>query len=334
MKMKKLLCVSLCATMVLAAAGCKKETKEETLKFGLGVYNNISQASNAEADANGQGKINSAIAVVTVDAAGKIVACQLDTSQIAVAYTAEGKAVANESFATKYELREGYNMKGSSAIGKEWYEQVDALETVICGKTLDEVKALVAEGNTGTDEVVNAGCTIKIHELVGAIEKAYNNAVASEATASCTLKVGADTAQSCTDATEEKDGQNQLSTTIFAAAVDAEGKVVAATSDCVQVKFSFDAKGASTFDLTKEFRTKKEQGTDYGMSAYGSDKNGDGVVKEWNEQAAAFDAACLGKTVEEIKALQGDDNYGNADLQTAGCTITVDGFVKAATKME
>ncbi|MBR6825734.1 MAG: hypothetical protein IKM59_04220, partial [Oscillospiraceae bacterium] len=105
-------------------------------------------------------------------------------------------------------------------------------------------------------------------------------------------------------------------------------------SDCVQVGFTFDANGASTFDLTKAVASKKEQGTAYGMSAYGTDLNGDGVVKEWNEQAAAFDAACVGKTVAEVEAFVGADGYGNADLQTAGCTMAIDGFVKAASKLK
>lgn len=334
MKMKKLLCLSLSALMVVSFVGCKKETKAETLKFGMGVVTEVSKASNAEADANGQGKATTNVAVVTVDAAGKIVACQLDTADATVAYTGDGKAVANESFATKYELGDAYNMVAYGGSVKEWYEQADAFESVVCGKTLDEVKALVAGEGKGTEDVINAGCTIAVSEFVQAIEKAYNNAVASDVTAEHALKLGAYTEQSCSDATEEKDGSNQLATTFVALAVDAEGKVVAASSDCVQVKFTFDATGASTYDLTKAVSSKKEAGANYGMSAYGTDLNGDGVVKEWNEQAAAFDAACVGKTIAEVEALAGADGYGTADLQTAGCTMAVEGFVKAASKLK
>lgn len=331
--MKKLLCVTLCILMVVSMVGCTGG-KEESLKFGLGVYTEVSKAANAEEDTDGQGKTTSNFAVVTVDAAGKIVACQIDTADFTVAYTADGKAVASDSFATKYELGDNYNMKAYGGSALEWYEQADAFETVVCGKTLDEVKALVAEGNKGTDEVINAGCTITVDAFVRAVEKAYNNAVASEATASATLKLAAYTQQSCADATEEKDGQNQLETTFVAAAVDAEGKVVAFASDCVQVKFTFDANGASTYDLSKAVVSKKEAGANYGMSQYGADLNGDGVVKEWNEQAAAFDAACIGKTVAEIGSLMNADTYPVADLQTAGCTISVNGFVKAASKLK
>lgn len=332
MKMKKLLCVSLSVFMIASLVGCKKEA--ETLKFGMGVVTEVSKASSAEADANGQGKATTNVAVVTVDAAGKIVACELDAADATVAYTGDGKAVANESFATKYELGDGYNMVAYGGAAKEWYEQADAFEDVVCGKTLDEVKALVAGEGKGTEDVINAGCTIGITEFVQAIEKAYNNAVASEVTAKHTLKLGVSTAQSCKDATEDADGQNQLETTFLAVAVDAEGKVVAATSDCVQVKFTFDATGASTYDLAKAVSSKKDAGANYGMSAYGTDLNGDGTVKEWFEQAAAFDAACVGKTSGEIASLMGADNYGNADLQAAGCTILVDGFVKAAAKLK
>ena len=332
MKMKKLLCVSLSVLMVVSFVGCKKGA--ETLKFGMGVVTEVSKATNAEEDVNGQGQATTNVAVVTVDAAGKIVACQLDTADATVAYTGDGKAVANESFATKYELGDAYNMVAYGGAVKEWYAQADAFESVVCGKTLDEVKALVAGEGKGTDEVITAGCTITVTEFVQAIEKAYNNAVASDVTAEHTLKLGVATEQSCKDATEDANGQNQLETTFLAVALDAEGKVVAAASDCVQVKFTFDAAGASTYDLAKAVSSKKELGTNYGMSAYGSDLNGDGVVKEWNEQAAAFDAACVGKTVAEMEALAGADGYGVAELQTAGCTMGVNGFVKAASKLK
>ena len=62
-------------------------------------------------------------------------------------YTADGKAVANDSFKTKYELGKDYNMVTYGGATKDWYEQADAFMALVAGKTLDEVKALVAEGN-------------------------------------------------------------------------------------------------------------------------------------------------------------------------------------------
>ncbi|MBR4295649.1 MAG: hypothetical protein IKT56_02280 [Clostridia bacterium] len=328
--MKKIISIFLCVIMILSAVALvsctKKESEPKTLKLGLGVYTSV-KASDATEDKNGQGQATVTAAVVLVDDEGKIVKCVIDTADNKVDYTFEGKAVANDSFKTKYELGDGYGMKAYGGSAKEWFEQVDAFCAVVSNKTLDEAKALLAEDGKGTEEVLNAGCTITISDFVYALEKAVANAVASDATADSTLKLGVSTAQSCKDAAEDANGQNQLETTIFAAAVDADGKIVAASSDCVQVKFTFDAAGVSTFDATKAVSTKKELGDNYGMKAYG------GSAKEWFEQAAAFDAACLGKTVNEVTALLGEDNKGDADLQSAGCTILIDGFVKAAGKI-
>ena len=63
------------------------------------------------------------------------------------------------------------------------------------------------------------------------------------------------------------------------------------------------------------------------MVAYG------GAAKEWYEQAAAFDSVCLGKTAGEIEGLIGEDFKGTEEVQTAGCTVYVSGFVKAASKI-
>ncbi len=335
--MKKALVIALCLIMAVSVmfVGCGNTTNTEettaptetTLKFGSGLYVSAPSTTDATADKDGSGKVDVTVAAVTVDAEGKIVACALDTSSNTVNFTADGKAVANAEFKTKYELGNDYNMVAYGGATKEWYEQTDAFETLVAGKTLDEVKALVAEGNKGTDEVINAGCTIMINEFVSAIEKAYNAAAESAVTAADTLNVTAATEQTCTDATEDKDGSNKVAVNVFAAAVNAEGKVVACASDCVEVSFTFTTAGASTLDTTKEVVSKKTQGADYGMVAYG------GATKEWHEQAAAFDAACVGKTAAEIATLVAEDGKGVADLQTAGCTIYVTGFVKAASKI-
>ena len=329
--MKKLTCVLLSVLMLLSVSifvACDKAPAEEpALKLGLGVYTSAPSATDAAEDADGQGKVAITAAVITVDADGKVVACQLDTADNTVKYTLDGEAVANDSFKTKYEQGAGYNMVTYGGATKEWFEQADAFEAFVVGKTLAEIKALVVEGNKGTADVITAGCTIMIHEFVGAIEKAFANLADSTATASSALKLGIHTEQTTKDASEDADGSNQIETTVFAAAVDAEGKVLVAASDCVQVKFTFNAAGASTFDTTKAVASKREQGANYGMVAWG------GAAKEWFEQADAFDALCVGKTAAEIKALCASDNYGTEEVKTAGCTILVNGLTKAAAKI-
>ena len=328
--MKKILSMVLCVLMlasVCALSGCGEPETPATLKFGAAAYFAAPTATDATADKEGEGSVDVTIAAVTVDADGKIVACALDTMQNTVKYTAEGRAIGNPEAKTKYEQGDAYNMVTYGGAAQEWYKQADAFEGVVAGKTLDEVKALVAEGNKGNDEVVNAGCTIMIHEFVGAIEKAYKTAADSAVTAENTLKVTAYTEQDIADATADKDGYNEVSTTVFAAAVDAEGKVVAAYSDCVEVSFSFDTAGKSTYDTTKAVQSKREQGSNYGMVAYG------GAKQEWYIQAIAFDSQCIGKTGAEIAGLMSNDGKGVESVQNAGCTIYITGFVKAASKI-
>ena len=324
--MKKFICIMLSALMLLSVAtfvGCGKAE----LKMGLGVYTSTPSVADATEEKDGKGNVAITAAVITVDAKGKVVSCQLDTADLTVNFTNEGKAVAATGFKTKYEQGKDYNMVAYGGAAKEWFEQADAFETFVVGKTLDEIKAAVAEGDKGNADVTSAGCTIKINEFVGAIEKAFANLTDSAATADSTLKLGMNVEQTTTDATEEKNGSNQVETTIFAAAVDANGKVLTAASDCVQVKFTFDATGASTLDTTKAIASKREQGANYGMVAYGK------AAKEWFEQADAFNALCVGKTATEIKALCAADNYGTDEVKTAGCTILVNGLTKAAAKI-
>lgn len=327
--MKRILSIVMGTVMLLGAfalVACGGG-QEAALKFGMGVYTDVTAATSADADVEGQGNVVVTVAAITVDADNKVVACRLDTVDCTVKYTAEGKAIANDGFKTKAEQGTNYGMVAWGGAAKEWFEQAEAFENLVAGKTLAEIKALVAEGNKGTADVENAGCTIKINEFVNAIEKAFANLADSTATASSAVKVGMHVEQVVADASEEKNGSNELEITAFAAAVDAEGKVLVAASDCVQIAFTFDVTGASTYDLAKAVSSKREAGANYGMVAWG------GAAKEWFEQADAFNALCVGKTATEVAALCANDNYGTDAVKSAGCTIKVNGLAKAAAKI-
>ncbi len=339
--MKKFLSIAIAIIMVagvLFLVGCDKGPEDTNtdapanLKFGLGVVAAYGEAKDASDEGNGEGEVVVSIASVLVDADGKIVKCVLDCADNKAQFTAEGTAVEAGEFKTKYELGDDYNMVAYGGAKAEWYAQADAFAKVAEGKTIDEVKALMAADYKGTDEVVNAGCTIYVSDFVKSIEAAVKNAADSKATADSTLKLGVVTSQSNKDASDEANGEISLDTTVVATALDAEGKVVVAATDVASAKLTFDAKGVSTTDTTAAIATKKALGADYGMAAYGQDLNGDGVVKEWDAQGAAFDAALIGKNATEIGALAVETGYGAADLQTAGCTIHVGDMVKAAVK--
>ncbi len=335
--MKKFFALILAVAMLCTLCACGQKPVDNngdnnnqtpaTLKFGAAVYIPALTGSDATEEKNGAGQIDITMAAVSIDADGKIVDVAIDTAQNKIAFTLDGKAIANDGFKTKYELGAAYNMKPASPIGKEWNEQMDAFRALIKGKTLAEVKALVGEGNKGTDEVVNAGCTMKIADYVGAVEKAFAAAKDSNVTANDKVKVTAVSAQSVADATADAAGKSQVDTTIFFSAVNAEGKVVACVTDCVQAKFAFDAAGKSTTDTAAAVKSKLELGDAYNM------KPASPIGKEWFEQAAAFDSLCIGKTATEIQALLADGGKGTEDVINAGCTMKIGDMVAAAAKI-
>lgn len=347
--MKKIISLLLVVFMVVSFAACgTKPTTDEnngddvaaTLKFGMGIVASYGDAKNADGDTNGECKAETTAVAVLLDDAGKFVDIAIDAVDAKAAWTSEGAASATEEVKTKYELGTAYNMaaygkKHDGTDGKvlEWFEQIDAFVATAKGKTLDEVKAFVGEDTYTTGDLAAAGCTISVGSIMAALEEAVKNAAASEATAEDTVKIAFATSVENTDATEEKEGSVEFEETIVAAVTDKDGKVVVAKTDCAQIKVTFDTKGVATVDTAAEIKTKLDLGTDYNMAAYGKKHDGsDGAVKEWFEQAAAFDAALVGKTASEFASLADADGYGTGDLATAGCTIGISDMIKAADK--
>lgn len=336
--MKKILALSLAVLMALTVfVACDSEKEAAKVNFGMGVYAYYGDVTSAEGETNGSGEVIATVAAVLVDADGKIVKCDIDCADLTVGYTSAGAAVVADEFKTKAELGENYGMTtyGTDANGdgvvKEWFEQIDIFENAIVGKTIDEAKALVVNGYQAVEEVQTAGCTMGVGDYIKAVEKAYANATASEATANDTLKVGVVTSTSMTNASADAAGNAELEITVAATAT-ADGKVTACATDVAVATFTFDVAGVATTDTAAEIVTKLEKGENYGMTAYGTDANGDGVVKEWFEQAAAFNAACIGKSADEISALVVNGYQAVEEIQTAGCTMGVGDIAAALVK--
>lgn len=332
--MKKILSVVLAVVMlfaVVALAGCSKDPanndgdKAASLKFGVGVVASYGEPK----DTSGE-FVATAVAVL-LDAEGKIAKIDLDSMQISTAWTEDGKKLDVEDLRTKYDKGTDYGM---SKIGKaEWNVQADAFMKTAAGKTLAEVKALVAENGAPQGDLATAGCTINVYEFMAALDKAVANAADSTATAENNLKLALYAADhGSKDATDEADGAQAYDVTISAIVTDAAGKVVVAKTDCASFEIKFNANGEAVKIENSEVKTKLELGKDYGMGGnqYAADLNGDGKVLEWNEQAAAFDKALVGKTAAEFAGLADEKGNGTGDLATAGCTIGISDMIKAA----
>lgn len=171
--MKKLLALTLVLLMV---AGCSAPS----LKLGLGMKVNMT-GSDASADGDGKSQSDVTACAVTLDSNGKIVGVSWDVVQCKTAVTTAGKVTVADAVQSKKELKEGYGMKGASAIGKEWYEQIAALEAYAVGKTPADVagmKVTEANGHTNVPDVedLKSSCTMSCGDFFDTLTKAAGNA--------------------------------------------------------------------------------------------------------------------------------------------------------------
>ena len=171
--MKKILTVALMTALLLAIATTAMAAT------GLGSVTSV-KLTPAAADKAGQVSVNTTMCAVTLDDAGKIVAVQFDVVQPKAAFDATGAAADfNNAPQTKKELKEGYGMVKASAIGKEWFEQAEALEAWCVGKTVEEVCAMKTfDRGDGSHTMVpdeadlKASVTVTVGDYLEALKKA------------------------------------------------------------------------------------------------------------------------------------------------------------------
>ena len=321
--MKKFLSLLLVVLMIISVVVSIYFIKADgNFKLGLGVYSTYKSAADITDSANGTGSYVTTAAAVLLDDGGRVVKCEIDTAEVAGEFTAEGKFISKTEFKTKGELKESYGM---SAVGKtEWYKQADAFEKQVVGKTAKDIASLMASDGKGNETVQNAGCTIFVTDFIKAVDAAVSNAKASSAAADDTLKLALITSLKGTDATDKDAGALNFETTFAAVTLDSDSKITACANDCLTVAFSFDKNGKISGEYVGEVKSKATLKEDYGMSEVGK--------TEWYKQAAAFDAACVGKTSAEVAGLMGADYKGIEAVQSAGCTIYVSGMVQVISK--
>ena len=324
--MKKLLVLVVVGLLALTGlTGCAAKT----YKFGTGSSTTVSGRA-ATAEAAGHVQVTSVYAAVLLDDAGKIVYVDIDAAQNQGTFDAMGAVVAAEAAPTKTEKAGDYGMKGNSAIGKEWFEQMAALEAYMVGKTIEEIKAIPVEEKDASHTAVPTGedlktsVSISIEGYVAAVEAAVKNAVEVKGVAK--VGVGSVTSVSGRAATADAAGRIQTNVTFMGVAMDKDGKVLVSLLDVAQNQGTFDATGAIV--KAEAAPTKKEKGADYGM------KGNSAIGKEWFEQAAGLEAYLVGKTAAEVEAIKTDGEGVPVaeDLKTSisvGIDEYLDAFAKA-----
>ena len=328
--MKKILAIALCLIMVLSVVACG--TKEADYKLGMGIV------VSTDSSATGNAQVDATIAAVVTDAEGKIVLCRIDVAQNKMNVT-DGAVDTAATFKTKMEKGTEYGMAGkvdndNNGVMLEWDEQAKAFEAYVVGKTVAEVEAIKTQEANGHQIAVDtalleAGCSMQITDFIAAVVKACKDeqGMAFTAAEGFTLGVAAKTtAASSTAATAEAEGSVQMYTD-FAAAVVADGKILASLNDAIQPKIAITLAGECTPSFSA---TKRELKGEYGMEGK-VDNNGDGVMKEWFEQSKAFSEYVVGKTAAEVQGMQTTEANGHQitvdqALLDAGCSIQITGI--------
>ena len=320
--MKKFVTAIILVCMMLSMAACGG-TSEAEYKLGMGVV----VSTDSSSDNNAQ--VDATVATVVTDANGKIVLCRLDCAQNKMDVTG-GAVDTAKTFLTKRELGDDYNMVKYSDATLEWYQQAENFEAYCVGKTADEIAGIETkvneEGyNVAVDETLYASCSISIEDFIGAVVKACSDEKGQTFKASGELKLGlAATAAESTPATDTDPAAVKMYTDFGATVVGADGKILAAITDSIQPVVNADKEGKIVDSTFKG--TKRELGSDYGMVAYGN------AIAEWDAQAQAFANYTVGKTADEVRAIettQNDHGYSVTADETlyASCTMQITGMM-------
>lgn len=316
--MKKLLVAGLSLFLLVGCNSPKTSTKKEhILKVGIGSVSKL-KAQDAK-KGSGMAKFGTTIATVILED-DVIKYLYFDKIEDQSNFDANGKFTANNTkVRTNKEKGEDYGMKKVSKIGKEWNEQVGALEKWAIGKKVADFKAMkTVKDDKGaikiTEKELTTGVTIKVNQFLASFDKAVENAVE----VSGTTKV----AKGMTTKMVNKDAKStQYNVTYALLALDKNDKVISAITDVAQNTVYIDAKGMLTKEV-KAVPTKGEMKDSYGM------KKASKIGKEWYEQNAAFDKWLVGKSKEDIenmKVEQKDANHvvsADKDLLT-GATMSI-----------
>ena len=170
-----------------------------------------------------------------------------------------------------------------------------------------------------------ATSTSTASSAASASEAASSEAAATEAGVKTGMAIVSST--TVADADADAAGNAQVDSTAAAVLVGEDGKIISCKLDVAQNKVAVNADGS--FDTTATFKSKQELKEEYGMTKASE------IGKEWYEQANAYAAWLVGKTADEVAAVEtnaeGHNGPTDADI-AASCTMDVREFNNAVAK--
>lgn len=151
-------------------------------KTGVGMALSLQGTRGATADIPARTQAEITVCAATFAQDGTILDIMFDVMEPTVNFDAQGALQTDLAAAiqTKRQLGSSYGLKGASAIGKEWYEQADALQQWMTGQKAEEVLGMktktVSDSKYADEADLTSSVTIAVGQFLQALQSAYDNA--------------------------------------------------------------------------------------------------------------------------------------------------------------
>ncbi len=147
-------------------------TADDVLK--LGVVSTQTDNMNATEEANGVNEISTTVVAVATNGNKDITAAKTDAVAPKIEFDINGASSTEygKEITSKRDAGDNYGMKAYAGAAKEWYEQADEFDAKLIGKTVEDIGTFADDAGKPNDELVTAGCTINVLDMVKAAIKA------------------------------------------------------------------------------------------------------------------------------------------------------------------
>jgi len=298
------------------------------VRTGLGVVTSVASSRSAAGGNDGQAQVDSTLVAVTVDENGVITRASFDAAQTRIAFNAQGQITTNLAtpVRTKNELGDDYNMRRVSGIGREYHEQMAALEAWAVGGTPARFMAMAISGGRPAEADLTASVTVNVGSYLAAMDRAVNNLRGGYAPNTHRTGLGVVTEiGSSRNATAGNTGMARVTSYYAVLTLNENNVIVSAWIDSSQSDVEFDATG-TLLALPNASPTRYELGDAYGLRRASS------IGREWSDQMRDFARWMVGKTPTQVAAMGlNNGRPAVADL-TASVTVNVNPMLAAVAR--
>lgn len=186
--MKKFLALTAVLAICISAAGCTAKENDNnansdiidnsSYRVGVGSYTTTSDSSSSVEGENGKGVVSTTYATVVFDENNIIKKIYIDEVQSKIYFDDNGQLINddNSDIRSKRELGNEYGMKAASDIGKEWFEQINSLESWLVGKNIADISTGVLNSYSINGDAANNMSDSTDNSAGGVVEDAVDGA--------------------------------------------------------------------------------------------------------------------------------------------------------------